>query len=89
MPLNKEEKFKIINNFKLKNKDTGSSNIQIALLTKKINKLQKHFIKNKKDKHSKYGLLKMISKRKKLLKYIKKTKNEEYKKLIKILKLRH
>lgn len=89
MPLTKDEKIKIIKDFNLKDGDTGSSNFQIALLTKKINKLQKHFTKNKKDNHSKYGLLKMISKRKKLLKYIKCNKNKEYKQLIKILKLRH
>ena len=69
-------------------KDTGSSEVQIALLTQKINILTEHFQKHKKDYHSRRGLLKMVSTRKKLLKYIKKTKPEVYQTTITQLSLR-
>ena len=69
-------------------KDTGSPEVQIALLTQKINILTEHFKKHKKDYHSRRGLLKMVSVRKKLLKYIKKTKPEIYHTTINQLSLR-
>ena len=69
-------------------KDTGSSEVQIALLTSKINILTEHFKKHKKDYHSKRGLLKMVSKRKKLLSYIKKSSPEIYQTTIQKLSLR-
>ena len=69
-------------------KDTGSSEIQIALLTEKIETLSKHIKQYKKDKHSSVGLLKAVNKRKKLLEYLKKNKIESYKKLISELNLR-
>lgn len=69
-------------------KDTGSSEVQIALLTKKIENLTEHFKKHKKDYHSKRGLVKMVSQRKKLLSYIKKTSPEIYQTTISQLSLR-
>ncbi len=70
------------------NKDTGSSEIQIALLTEKIENLSKHIKKFKKDKHSSVGLLKAVNKRKKLLDYLKKNKKESYKNVLDKLSLR-
>ncbi len=69
-------------------KDTGSSEIQIALLTEKIENLSKHIKKFKKDKHSSVGLLKAVNKRKKLLDYLKKNKGDSYKNVLSKLKLR-
>ena len=69
-------------------KDTGSSEVQIALLTDKILNLSGHINNNKKDKHSSVGLLRAVNKRKKLLEYLKKNKIESYKKLISELNLR-
>ena len=69
-------------------KDTGSSEVQIALLTGKIQNLSKHIKKFKKDKHSSLGLLKAVNKRKKLLDYLKKNKIESYKNVISKLGLR-
>ena len=69
-------------------KDTGSSEVQIALLTDKILNLSGHINKNKKDKHSSVGLLRAVNKRKKLLEYLKKNKIESYKKLLSKLNLR-
>ena len=69
-------------------KDTGSSEVQIALLTEKIEVLSKHVKEFKKDKHSSVGLLKAVNKRKKLLSYLKRKKPESYEKIIKQLNLR-
>ena len=69
-------------------KDTGSSEIQIALLTEKIQNLSKHIKQFKKDKHSSVGLLKAVNKRKKLLDYLKKNKVDSYKNVLSKLKLR-
>jgi len=69
-------------------KDTGSSEIQIALLTEKIETLSKHVKDFKKDKHSSVGLLKAVNKRKKLLDYLKKNKIESYKNVISKLNIR-
>ena len=69
-------------------KDTGSSEIQIALLTDKIENLSKHIKKFKKDKHSSVGLLKAVNRRKKLLDYLKKNKLTSYKEVISKLNLR-
>ena len=62
-------------------KDTGSSEVQIALLTEKIENLSKHMKQSKKDKHSSLGLLKAVNKRKKLLDYLKKKKVDSYKEI--------
>ena len=72
----------------LHDKDTGSSEVQIALLTEKIETLSKHMNLFKKDKHSSVGLLKAVNKRKKLLEYLKKNKLESYKGVISKLNIR-
>jgi|TARA_B100000678_G_scaffold87703_2_gene72936 small subunit ribosomal protein S15 len=69
-------------------KDTGSSEVQIALLTDKIENISKHMSQSKKDKHSSSGLLKAVNKRKKLLDYLKKKKIESYKNVISKLNIR-
>ena len=69
-------------------KDTGSSEVQIALLTEKIENLSKHMKQSKKDKHSSLGLLKAVNKRKKLLDYLKKYKLDSYKNVLTKLNLR-
>tara|TARA_B100000925_G_C21778069_1_gene375030 strand:+ start:42 stop:311 length:270 start_codon:yes stop_codon:yes gene_type:complete len=88
MALNNDSKAEIIKKFKQSDKDCGSSSVQIALLTENINKLSDHFNKNKKDNHSRQGLLKMIMKRRSLMKYLKRTNIDSYEKLIKELGLR-
>ena len=69
-------------------KDTGSSEVQIALLTDKIENLSNHIKKSKKDKHSSVGLLKAVNRRKKLLDYLKKNKLESYQNVISQLNIR-
>jgi len=88
MALNNDSKAEIVKKFKQSDKDCGSSSVQIALLTENINKLSDHFNKNKKDNHSRQGLLKMIMKRRSLMKYLKRTNIDSYEKLIKELGLR-
>jgi len=77
-----------IKNLAINDKDVGSTEIQIGLLTDKIIKLSEHFKKFKKDKHSTLGLTKSVNKRKKLLAYLKKKNTESYQKVIKQLNLR-
>ena len=79
---------KNINEVSLHEKDTGSSEVQIALLTDKIETLSKHVKQYKKDKHSSVGLLKAVNKRKKLLDYLKKNKIDSYKNILTKLNLR-
>ncbi len=79
---------KRINELAMHEKDTGSSEIQIALLTEKIENLSKHIKQFKKDKHSSVGLLKAVNRRKKLLDYLKKNKMESYKNVLSKLNLR-
>ena len=79
---------KNITEVSLHEKDTGSSEVQIALLTNKIETLSKHVKQFKKDKHSSVGLLKAVNKRKKLLDYLKKNKIESYKNILSKLNLR-
>ena len=79
---------KNIKEVSLHEKDTGSSEVQIALLTDKIETLSKHVKQYKKDKHSSVGLLKAVNKRKKLLDYLKKNKIESYKNILTKLNLR-
>ena len=88
MALDRNTKAGIIEKHKTSEKDCGSSAVQIALLTENINKLTNHFKENKKDNHSRQGLLKMIMKRRSLIKYLKKTDIESYESLIKELGLR-
>ena len=75
-------------NLAIHDKDTGSSEVQVAQLTDKIENLSKHIKNNKKDKHSSVGLLKAVNKRKKLLEYLKNEKNEAYKQVLIKLNLR-
>ena len=79
---------KKIKTLALNDKDTGSSEVQIALLTEKIDSLSKHVKQFKKDKHSSVGLLKAVNRRKKLLDYLKKNKIDSYKNVIEKLNLR-
>tara|TARA_Y100000590_G_scaffold447909_1_gene583841 strand:+ start:3070 stop:3318 length:249 start_codon:yes stop_codon:yes gene_type:complete len=79
---------KKIKELAINEKDTGSSEIQIGLLTEKIENLSKHISKYKKDKHSSVGLLKAVNTRKKLLSYLKKNKIDSYKSVIEKLNLR-
>ena len=78
----------IMKPFQKDENDTGSSSVQIALLTKRINELTEHFKTHKKDQHSRYGLLNIIRKRQKLLQYLKRTDNTSYYSLIKKLGIR-
>ncbi|MFA6348518.1 MAG: 30S ribosomal protein S15 [Candidatus Paceibacterota bacterium] len=73
-----EEKAKIINDFKIHDNDTGSAEVQVAILSEEIERLLDHLKIHKKDVHSKKGLLKMVSKRRKLLKYLQKTNEVKY-----------
>ena len=86
--MNVNEKKEIVKDFGKNNTDTGSTEVQVALLTKKINELSEHFKTHKKDHHSRRGLLGMINNRRKLLKYLKGKNEEGYQELIKKLGLR-
>tara|TARA_B100000212_G_scaffold332306_1_gene300453 strand:- start:94 stop:363 length:270 start_codon:yes stop_codon:yes gene_type:complete len=86
--MNVNQKKEIIKDFGKNNTDTGSTEVQVALLTKKINELSEHFKTHKKDHHSRRGLLGMINNRRKLLKYLKGKNEEGYQELIKKLGLR-
>ena len=86
--LNKEEKEKIIKDHKINSKDTGSPEVQIAIITNRINYLTEHFSTHKKDYHSKTGLMKLVGQRKRLLEYLKQQDVKRYESLIKKLKLR-
>ncbi len=84
----KEVKEDIVTDYKTHESDTGSSQVQIALLTQRINELTEHFKVHKKDNHSRQGLLKMVSRRRKLLDYLKRRNITEYHEIIKKLGLR-
>ena len=86
--MNVNEKKEIVKEFGKKDTNTGSTEVQVALLTKKINELSEHFKVHKKDHHSRRGLLGMINNRRKLLKYLKGKNQEDYQSLIKKLGLR-
>jgi small subunit ribosomal protein S15 len=82
------DKAKIVADFQRASGDTGSPEVQVALLTARINELKSHFEANIKDHHSRRGLLKMVSRRRKLLDYLKGTSPDSYKALIERLGLR-
>ena len=84
----KNTKNKTIENLKIHAKDVGSSEVQIGLLSDKINSLSGHFKKNKNDKHSTQGLVKAVNRRKRLLEYLKRKNEESYTKIISKLNLR-
>ncbi|MBW1915784.1 MAG: 30S ribosomal protein S15 [Deltaproteobacteria bacterium] len=88
MVLSTETKKEIIEKFKLHEKDTGSSEVQIALLSNRINYLTEHFQTHKKDHHSRRGLLKLVGQRRKLLNYLKKNDVNKYQQIIKDLGIR-
>lgn len=84
----KEDKEKIVKKYQHHTTDTGSPEVQIALLTERINYLTEHLNKNKQDFHSKQGLLKMVGKRRRLLNYLKNKNVEKYQKVLSDLNLR-
>ena len=86
--MTKERKQEIINAFKREENDTGSSEVQIALLTERINELNGHLKTHKKDHHSRRGLLKMVGQRRSLLRYLKSKDLDRYNSLIQRLGLR-
>ena len=88
MALNKEEKAKIIKEFAKNEKDCGSAEVQVAILTKEINDLTEHMKEHKHDYHSKRGLLMKVGRRKKLLNYLKDNDVVSYREVIKKLNLR-
>ena len=79
----------IIRKYQVHENDRGSSPVQVAILTARINDLQTHFEAHKKDHHSRQGLLKMVGRRRRLLEYLKKSDIEQYRELITDLGLRH
>jgi len=83
-----KQKNDIIKSLRINSKDVGSSEIQIGLLSEKINLLSEHFKKNKNDKHSTTGLVKAVNRRKRLLEYLKKRNPDSYTKILTKLKLR-
>lgn len=86
--LSKDEKTIIIDEYKLHDGDTGSPEVQIAILTKRINELNEHLKEHKKDHHSRRGLLKMVGKRRNLLRYLKDKDIERYRSIIERLEIR-
>ena len=86
--MTKERKTEIINTYKREENDTGSPEVQVAILTERINELTEHLKVHKKDNHSRRGLLKMVGKRRNLLNYLAKKDEEAYKDLVKKLGLR-
>lgn len=88
MVLTKEKKQEIIGTFKTTERDTGSADVQIALLTERINQLTVHFKTHKKDHHSRHGLLKLVGQRRRLLNYLKKHDIDKYRQIIEKLELR-
>ncbi len=88
MSVKNENKKNIIRKYATKTNDTGSPEVQVAILTDKISSLTEHFKIHKKDNHSRRGLLRMVSRRRKLLDYVKSKDIERYKKLIESLGIR-
>lgn len=88
MSLKTQEKQKIISKFKTHDIDTGSADVQIAILSEEINRLAEHLKKNPKDNHSRRGLLKMVSKRKTFMDYLKREDEKRYDAMVKKLGLK-
>ena len=88
MSINQEDKNTLIKDYATKEGDTGSPEVQVAILTKRIANLTEHFKTHKKDNHSRRGLLKMVSLRRKLLDYVRAKDENRYKELIKRLEIR-
>lgn len=87
MSLTKTQKEEIVEKFALHEGDTGSPEVQIALLTKQIEELSEHLKQHKKDNHSRRGLLNMVGKRRRLIQYLKNNEPERHKELAKKLKI--
>jgi small subunit ribosomal protein S15 len=88
MALVKEQKSEIISQFRVHDADTGSPEVQVAILTERINQLTEHLKTHKKDHHSRRGLLQMVGRRRRLLNYLQKTDLDGYRELTKKLGLR-
>ena len=88
MSINRENKTKIIDEYARSEKDTGSPEVQIAILSERISNLTEHFQSHKKDNHSRTGLMRLITQRRSLLAYLKKSNKESYEKLIEKLGIR-
>ena len=86
--MDKEKKTDIINNYQLREKDTGSTEVQVAILTERIKQLTSHMAANRHDYHTQRGLLKLVGQRRRLLNYLSKEDVGRYNKLIKSLGLR-
>jgi len=88
LPLSKVKKTKLIKKYRYHDMDTGSPEVQIAMLTERINELTEHLKSNKKDFSSRRGLLKMVGKRRRLLNYLRETDIKSYKEIVEELNLR-
>jgi small subunit ribosomal protein S15 len=88
MPFTATEKSAVMQDYQRAPNDTGSPEVQVALLTARINHLTPHFVQHKKDHHSRRGLLRLVNQRRKLLDYLKRKDSERYKTLIERLGLR-
>ncbi len=88
MTLNTDKKSEVVTKFQTHDHDTGSPEVQIALLTERITYLTEHFKTHVKDHHSRRGLLRLVSKRRRLLDYLKRTSLERYRKVVAALNLR-
>ena len=88
MSIDKTQKQTIIGDYKIHDSDTGSPEVQIAILSTRINYLTEHFKTHKKDHHSRRGLLKLVSQRRKLLDYLKQSDKERYERIIQRLEIR-
>ena len=88
MSLTKQKKHELVKSFQRGKADTGSPEVQIALLTERINTLTEHAKANKNDQHTRYGLIRMVSDRKRLIKYLKNNSQERYEKILEKLDLR-
>ena len=88
MPLTRDKKERLIREYRMHDKDTGSPEVQIALLTERINQMTEHLKKHTKDFSSRRGLLKLVGKRRRLLDYLKDTDLDDYRKIVEELGLR-
>lgn len=88
MSITEQRKQALIKEYAIKDGDTGSPEVQVAILTERINNLTEHFKSHKKDNHSRRGLLKMVSQRRRLLDYVKAREVDRYQKLIERLGIR-
>jgi len=89
MPLTKDKKQELIGRYGRAEGDTGSAEVQVALLTERINELTEHLRSHSKDHHSRRGLLKMVGRRRRLLRYLESNDLERYRSLVSELGLRH